>query len=256
MCVLPFAVRVKMVHRSSPGLLGFQLRRALRAMLIWLGLVITMPCLAANPGQALELPGPSQALFNHPYYKCLRDFYVGPAGSNSHAGTRRETAWRTLQHANDIGLRAGDCVNVLPGLYANGLLITGGGNAAAPDGYVVYRCTKMDACIVTDVTAGGQNGAIVWDTRQPMNGNYVIIDGFSLRAEKQTVFGQGIELWSGNASDSQARFSVHHVWVLNAIIRGFGQSGIQNTFTLFITIFMATQDPAATHRDLEFLTPY
>ena len=195
-------------------------------MLIWLASIVALPCLAAKPVQALELPGPSPTLFSHPYYKCARNFYVSPAGSDSHTGMRIETAWRTIQHADDTGRRAGDCVNVVPGTYAKGLLITAGGNVATPDGYVVYRCTVMDACIVTDVTAGGQNGAFVWDTRPPMRGNYVIIDGFSMRAKKQTVFGQGIQLWDGNETGRQARFSVHHIWVLNSVIRGFGQSGI------------------------------
>ena len=193
---------------------------------ILLTLSAALSCYAGESGQTPELPGPSSALFGHPYYRCVRNFYVSLAGSDAGDGTRVETAWRTLQHADHAGRHAGDCVNVQPGVYAKGLLITTGGNAATPEGYVVYRCTIMDACTVTDVAAGGQNGAFVWETRPPMKGNYVIIDGFSMLAEKQTVFGQGIQLWDGNEEGPQARFSVHHVWVLNSIIRGFGQSGI------------------------------
>jgi len=219
-------------QRFSPFLdlarkLGSRWRLCASAILVLLSFVSARPCPAAAQSRALELPGPSQALFDHPYYKCVRNFYVGTTGSNTRSGTRPETAWQSLQHADDTGRRAGDCVNVLPGVYAKGLLITGGGKAAAPDGYVVYRCTVMDACTVTDVAAGGQNGAFVWDTRPPMRGNYVIIDGFSLRAEKQTVFGQGLQLWDGAEEGPQARFSVHHVWLLNSVIRGYGQSGVQ-----------------------------
>ena len=116
---------------------------------------------------------------------------------------------------------------MLPGLYTKGLLITQGGHAAVPAGYVVYRCTVMDACIITDVNAGGQNGAVVWDTKAPMRGSYIVLDGFSLRADKLTGFGQGIELWDGNENGSEAAFSVHHVWILNSVVHGFGQSGVQ-----------------------------
>ena len=216
-----------MANRFLLCFLGFKLRWHLYVMIIWLASSVAIPCLAAMPDHTLELPGPSRTIFSHPYYRCARNFYVSAVGSNSHTGMSVETAWQSLQHADDVSRRAGDCVNVLPGVYANGLFITTGGNAATPEGYVVYRCTVMDACIVTDVAAGGQNGAFVWDTKAPMRGNFIIIDGFSMRAEKQTVFGQGIELWDGNEAGSQARFSVHHVWILNSIIRGFGQSGIQ-----------------------------
>ena len=197
-----------------------------RMSLILLALAAAFPCLAAEPARTFELPGPSPTLFNHPYYRCIRTFYVSPTGSDLRSGASTEAAWRTLQHANDLGRRAGDCVNALPGVYTKGLLITAGGNSATHDGYVVYRCIALDACTVTDVAAGGQNGAFVWDTRPPMRGNYVIIDGFSMRAEKQTVFGQGVQLWNGNEEGPQARFSVHHVWILNSVIHGFGQSGI------------------------------
>ncbi len=57
-----------------------------------------------------------------------------------------------------------------------------------------------------------------------MTGNYAIIDGFALTAAAETTFGQGIELWAGSNTFTH---SVHHVWILNSIISGYGQSGIQ-----------------------------
>ena len=189
-----------------------------------LGFVFLCVLFFSGNAHAIQKPGPSLDLFNAPYYSCVRNYYVSPTGSDANSGASLSSAWQTLQHANDVGRSAGDCINVAPGTYAKGVLINSGGNAATSTGYVVYRCMTMDACVITDVSAGGQNGAIVWNTsKQPMTGNYVIIDGFTLSAGAKTVFGQGIELWNGN---NQYVPSVHHVWILNSIISGYGQSGI------------------------------
>jgi parallel beta-helix repeat protein len=178
-------------------------------------------------GSAVQVPGPSPALFKDPYYTCVTNYYVATTGSDSNNGTSPSTPWLTLQHANNSlppgGKAAGACINVAPGTYASGVLVTAGGNLASSTGYVVYRCTTMDACTVTDVAAGGQNGAFVWYSTGSMVAPYVIIDGFTLTAARETRFGQGIEVFNGNA------FSVatHHLWVLNSIISGYGQSGVQ-----------------------------
>jgi hypothetical protein len=173
-------------------------------------------------------PGPSQELFNAPYYTCVRSFYVATNGSDSNAGTSAQAPWLTLQHANDTGRTAGDCVIVEPGTYAHGVVITSGGNKASSTGYVVYRCAQMDACTVTDVAAEGQNGSFVWSTAtQPMPGSFTIVDGFTMRAASETLYGQGIELWDGNESGANAPRSVNHVWVMNSIISGYGQAGVQ-----------------------------
>jgi hypothetical protein len=195
----------------------------------WLGAAaLIAPFALPSAAQATQLPGPSAVLFNAPYYACSRNFYVSLSGSDANSGSSISTPWKTLQHANDTGRAAGDCVNVAPGTYTQGVLINSGGNLASKTGYVVYRCETMDACTVSDVAAGGQNGSFVWNTsKQPMTGSYVMIDGFKLAASTPTVFGQGIELWDGNESGSGAKTSVHHVWILNSIISGYGQSGVQ-----------------------------
>lgn len=178
----------------------------------------------SSHADAAQLPGPSLELFNAPYYTCLKNYYVATNGSDSNSGTSAATAWLTLQHANNAGRTAGDCVNVEPGTYANGVVINSGGNLASPTGYVVYRCVQMDACTVTDVYAGGQAGTFVWNSTQPMKGNYVIVDGFTLTAASETGYGQGIDIWNGSGNFVP---SVHHVWILNSIISGYGQSGVQ-----------------------------
>ena len=193
----------------------------MRAILFsFLGLFVL---LSGSHSQAAQTPGPSASLFNSPYYACVRNYYVATTGSDSNDGSSGHP-WLTLQHANDTGRTAGDCVNVAPGTYAHGVMINHGGSNASSTGYVVYRCTVMDACIVTDVSAGGQNGAFVWNMTQPMGGNYVVVDGFTMAASKQTVYGQGIQILNGT---NNPIFTVHHVWILNSIISGYGQSGIQ-----------------------------
>ena len=64
-------------------------------------------------------PGQARRLFAKPYYTCLRNFYVATTGNDANDGSRAHP-WRTIQHANDIAPRAGDCINVLPGVYASG----------------------------------------------------------------------------------------------------------------------------------------
>ncbi len=186
------------------------------------------------PASATSIPGPSQVLFNAPAYTCVKNYYVSTTGKDSNSGTSASAAWQTLQHANDVGRKPGDCVNVAPGTYSKGLLISQGGNASTSTGYVVYRCSTMDACIVNDVHASGQNGSFVWKTVQVTTppttapGSYIMIDGFKLQASSATQYGQGIELWDGvQESQSNATPSVHHVWILNSIITGYGQSGVQ-----------------------------
>src|SRR5262249_25774 len=104
------------------------------------------------PGGANK-PGPSSDLFNAPFYTCSRNFYVATTGSDTNTGTTQTSPWKTIQKA-DATIQAGDCVNVLPGTYASGARISRGGNAPSPTGYVVYRCTQLDACIITDANRG------------------------------------------------------------------------------------------------------
>jgi parallel beta-helix repeat protein len=168
-----------------------------------------------------DKPGPSTALFADPYYTCLRNFYVATTGSDANPGTWSRP-FRSIAQAQAVGLQAGDCVNVEPGTYAAGVWVSSGGNNASSTGYVVYRCTTMDACMVTDVTAGG-TGAFVWNnTRYPMAGSYVIIDGFVLSAAWETSGAKGIAIATNGFVPS-----VHHVWILNSIVSGYGQTGVQ-----------------------------
>ncbi len=186
-------------------------------------ITVAAPIAVPVSAKAASQPGTSLWLFNHPYYSCVANYYVSTSGNDSNNGTSPTTAWATLQHANDVGRSAGDCVNVEPGTYAKGVVINSGGNYASKTGYVVYRCTKMDACVITN-----ENSAFEWNySAQPMRGNFIIIDGFTMNASSPTLYGQGIELLTGDEQSHNAPNSVHHVWILNSRISGYGQSGVQ-----------------------------
>jgi len=113
-------------------------------------------------------------------------------------------------------------VNVLPGTYSTpggytpNVHITHGGNLASPSGYVVYRCTTLNGCVLTNSWAGFE-----FDQTQPMP-SYVVIDGFEMFASSKVTYGQGVKVYTG---DSNATTS-HHVWVLNNVVHGYGQSGV------------------------------
>lgn len=148
---------------------------------LWIAfaMLLSPPPVAAAVAQD---SGPSATLFGSPYYSCLRNYYVAMTGSDSNGGTTSGNPWKTLQHANNSlptgGAAAGTCINVAPGTYSAGVGITAGGNLAASTGYLVYRCTTMDACIIT-----ASNAAFFWYApAQPADGSYVIIDGFKMSA--------------------------------------------------------------------------
>jgi parallel beta-helix repeat protein len=193
----------------------------------------------SSSGAKLQKPGPSADLFASPFYACVRNFYVATNGSNSADGSQAHP-WLTLQHANDSGPLAGDCINVQPGTYSAGVTISHGGNLAAATGYVAYRCTMLDACIVSDPGA-----AFAIETSTFPMPNYVVIDGFELAASSAQTYGQGIKVWDGNESGPTAANSSHHVWVINNVIHGYGQTGVQmNDGEFFYTIHNAIYDNA------------
>jgi hypothetical protein len=182
----------------------------------------TVPVVAAA-SSAPQKPGPSADLFNKPYYSCVRNFYVASNGADTNKGTSSSAPWLTLQHANDTGLVAGDCVNVLAGTYS-GVSISRGGNLASSTGYVTYRCTTLDACTINANAGVNGNAGFYFNTTAPM-ANFVIIDGFKIAGSSSASYGQGVEVWDGKSPETTN--SGHHIWVLNNIIFGNSQSGVQ-----------------------------
>ena len=169
----------------------------------------------------VQKPGPSADLFANPYYTCVNNYYISTSGSDSNNGSS-DSPWRTLQHANSVPRAAGDCINVAPGAY-NGMIISRGGNAATTTGYVVYRCQQLDACIFTG--NGGVNGSSSFDTVRTTNGtppNFVQIDGFEMVGQG-TFYAAAVNVYNG---DGSTKVAGHHIWVLNSVVHGFGESGI------------------------------
>src|ERR1700723_4241273 len=82
-------------------------------------------------------PGPNAALFAAPYYSITTNLYVATTGNDSTGDGSIGNPWLTLNHANAQAPTAGTCINVAPGTYAAGVLITHGGNAATSTGYVI-----------------------------------------------------------------------------------------------------------------------
>ena len=172
-------------------------------------------------------PGPSQALFDAPYYKCNKNVYVnGTNGNDSAAGTQA-APWKTLKKANDSNPGAAACVIVAAGTY-NGFTVNHGGNAATATGYLTYRCEEMDACTIN---GNGYNGTIAvhfsFDglsaTAANAPNNYVIFDGFILKSNGGTFYPIGFNQYNG---DNSNKIAAHHIWFLNGVVHGFGQSGL------------------------------
>ena len=188
-------------------------------------LSVALAVAAADRDQPMAGPGtlgPSSALFNAPFYSCVRNFYVAPTGSDTNAGTQ-SSPWQTLQHADGSGLLGGDCVNVAPGTYAAGVHVTHGGSNASPTGYVAYRCQTLDGC---KITANGGNGAPAFTFNTAGGPNYVVIDGFELAANGPVAYGAGIYINNNAMGGPTGTPSSHHIWMLNNVIHGYGEAGI------------------------------
>ena len=120
---------------------------------------------------------------------------------------------------NDLGApRAGDCINVLPGVYASGATIPAWRQPSFLDR--LRRLSQHGPERRHDHQSHGRVRKIVAGQNAA---NYVIIDEFELAASSEITYGQGIKCWNGGSG----RFHSHHIWVTNCIIHGYGQSGIQ-----------------------------
>ncbi len=193
---------------------------------------ITMAAPFALPisAKAVQYPGPSPQFYSDPYYQCHSYYYVSASGQNSGNGSQ-SNPWPSLQDANNFAnrsgkLSAGACVEVSPGTY-NGVWLTQSGSTASASGYIVYRCTKMDACTING-TAGPNGNAGFYSatdtgTKYPP-ANYTIIDGFTITGNG-SVYGVGVE-FAGSSNGKPDIFGSHHDWVLNSVISHFGQGGI------------------------------
>jgi hypothetical protein len=154
-----------------------------------------------------DVPGVSSTLYSSPFYNCSANWYVATTGNDTTGTGTSSNPWLTIQRANDQGPTAGICINVEPGTYANGTSVSYGGNAATPTGYVVYRCTSLDACVVTNAYYGFQ---IASNGGPSFTGpNYVIFDGFDLAAGSEVTEASGIGVFDLGDEGSTTGQSVH-----------------------------------------------
>src|SRR5580704_10510414 len=134
------------------------------AMLTRLGLFFLLLLAFAMPARAQEAPGPSATLYGTPFYSCLTNYYVSSlsGASDSNDGLAASVGgghgpWATLTHAASVNVGAGSCINGVSGSsWATGPSITHGGNASTSTGFVVWRCTALNGCTITNPGYGFQ----------------------------------------------------------------------------------------------------
>jgi hypothetical protein len=200
-------------------------------------------CEAYTPA-APQKPGPSAQLFDNPYYTCVRDYYVSPSGSDSNDGLSPTLSgghgpWLTIARADTSSRSGGDCINIEPGTYAQfNENITYGGDAATSTGYVVYRCTTPEfisgtGCVIPDTgkaVCAGENCSNAYP-------NYLIFDGFNFVTTDQTVQNDVAITCTGPGTygENQTQsFGCHHWWIINNVITGHGQSGVNINDTEYL----------------------
>jgi parallel beta-helix repeat protein len=207
---------------------------------------------------SVQKPGPHADLFANPYYTCVTNYYISTSGSDSNNGSSG-SPWLTLQHADSAPRAPGDCINVAPGTY-NGVILSKGGNAATSTGYVVYRCRTLDGCTINGNGGPNRNGGFSLSYGASRVANYIIIDGFVIVGSGSA---RGPYGWGINAAElNNNPPSSHHVWVINNIIHGFSESGVEMaTSEYFYTIHNTIYDNAGSTCDaqgsgISYFTPY
>lgn len=167
-------------------------------------------------------PGPSQNLFDNPWYTCSRNFYITTTGNDSTGDGSAASPWKTIKGvAEKTGRLGGDCINIAPGTYnESNITFNNGGSASTPNGYVVYRCQVMGACHIKATSPNYFLGIA-------LGGSFIVFDGLEIDGNSDTephglasaCVGTGDETFgSGNSG--------HHVWVMNSTIHHCNMSGI------------------------------
>jgi hypothetical protein len=188
------------------------------------------PCSALlSTAGAAEKPGPSATLFAAPFYYCIRNFFVATNGNDANPGTQAQP-WVTIQHADTSYRTGGDCINVMPGLYQQNILVQHGGTSPTPEGYVVYRCQVLDSCHVL-----APDSRPIWGFKSGRNsgpnstgGNFVVVDGFEIDGNN-ALQAEGTSVICFNTADATygTGNSAHHLWIINNVVHHCNQSGIQ-----------------------------
>ena len=195
------------------------------------------------PPSAAETPGPSQALYNNPYYTCSRNFYVnGSTGSDSNDGTASTTGgghgpWLTIKHADSSSRLGGDCINIAGGTYtlSTDLVLTHGGSAASKTGYVVYRSDPNNA--ESGTTPGMDAVHLVMAAGEVRIGSgtgntqYLWFDGINFDGRNNSAL-----VCVSLEPNANYNPNTHHVWITNSIVQSCQQSGLQWNYTEWLWI--------------------
>ena len=136
-------------------------------------------------------------------------YYVAKNGSGNATGNATEP-FSSIQQALDAGLQPGDEVVVRAGTYQEALYINTGGSAA---GNVTLRA-EVPGTVTLDPPSNSFNAISI-------NDNYVTVSGLRI----VDAVGDGIEA-----------NGVHHIEILNNVISGSGESGIQFNYSDFILV--------------------
>ncbi len=186
-----------------------------------------------------EKPGPSAHLFNNPYYACVRNFYVSTTGSDANDGTTLAKAWKTIAKADQSARQGGDCINVAAGTYDDfNDALQYGGSTASSTGYVTYRCSAPSFISGTGCVVTANGGAQAGHFRGEAYPNYLIFDGFNMLTNNSTVQDDvafscaGPGTFGGTTQTSS--LGCHHWWIINNVISGHGQAGININDTEYL----------------------
>jgi hypothetical protein len=210
-------------------------------------------CTPQSVSAALQVPGPSVALWNSPPYTCTTNVYVATNGLSTNAGTQ-VSPYDIITAVTNKSWTAGTCVNIADGTYtvSNPGLDVGGssntttGSSATPTGYVVFRAYQtMDGPhILLDVSQTGN--LFIVDN----NAKYIWIDGLNLDGQLSATHSsqaclQATGNGSGNLSDGRGS---HHVYATNMVLQACGQAGFLggNTdyeFLLHSTVYNCCWNP-------------
>ncbi len=179
-------------------------------------------------------PGPSAGYAAHPPYTCVVNKYVDPVnGSANNPGTQAQP-WQHVYDADDGYPNtpvAGECVNLAPGIYpvSTAVVLSHGGNANTPTGYVVYRSIVPGAAhLLAEPGLGSAGSADIFQLWAP----YIIIDGLEIDGNHQLTVGSGI---NGCAYGGQPFLISHHFVAMNNIIHDLGGAGLSSCTADYIS---------------------
>lgn len=147
----------------------------IRGDIIYRNATTNIQLAAGTTGYALKTNGTSADPAWYPardVFTSNRNYFVGPAGSNSNSGTSSGAAWQTLQYAQDFIVANVDLagfqavVNIAAGTYTAGITTYGPQPVGAPSagsGIVYVGDTTTPSNVIISVSSGDQTIHATYD---------------------------------------------------------------------------------------------